>query len=137
MMTDSAMKAEIVIDLKKYRLRIYKSTLHDLGDPMSVQFLINPSNMRLVIVPVEKKQPGDQTLTIGINLNRSGASCEIYSMSFLSKLCDMTEKMEHGHSYLLKGKIVPSQRIASFDLSTLDEIILKGDNKWKNKKQTH
>ncbi len=136
-MSDPARKAEIVIDLKKYRLRIYNSTLHDLGDPMSVHILVNPSKMHLIIVPVEKKQPGDQTLTIGVNLNRSRVSCEIYSISFLSKLCDMTEKMEHGHSYLLKGKIIPSQWIASFDLSSPEEIILKGDKKWKNKKQIH
>lgn len=127
-MNDRTVTAEIAIDLKKYRLRIYKSTLHVLSDPMSIQILVNPEKMHLVIVPIEKKQPGDQTLTIGVNLNRSGASCEIYSMSFLSKLCDMTAKMEHGHSYLLKGEVIPSQRIASFDLSSPEEIIFKGNN---------
>ena len=60
-MTDSPANADIVIDVKKYRLRIYKSTLHELGDPMNIQLLIDPTKMHFAIVPVEKKQSGDQT----------------------------------------------------------------------------
>lgn len=125
-MTDSPANADIVIDVKKYRLRIYKSTLHELGDPMNIQLLIDPTKMCFAIVPVEKKQSGDQTLTIGINLNRSGQSCEVYSKLFISKLCEITGKMECGHSYRLKGEVISAQRIALFYLNTIEEIKAKG-----------
>ena len=54
-MTDSTIQADILIDVKKYRLRIYKSTLHELGDSMYIQLLVNPEKKHLVIVPVDKK----------------------------------------------------------------------------------
>lgn len=125
-MTDSTISGDIVIDVKKYRLRIYKSTLHELGDPMNIQLLIDPTKMHFAIVPVEKKQSGDQTLSIGINLNRPGQSCEVYSKLFISKLCKITGKMERGHSYRLKGEVISAQRIALFYLNTIEEIKAKG-----------
>ena len=121
-MTDSTIQADILIDVKKYRLRIYKSTLHELGDPMYIQLLVNPEKKYLVIVPVDKKQSGDQTLIIGTNLNRSGQSCEVYSMMFISKLCRIIGKMDQGHSYRVKGEVIPNQRIALFYLDTIEEI---------------
>ena len=32
------------VDIKKYRIRIHKATLHLLGDPPYIQLLINPSS---------------------------------------------------------------------------------------------
>ena len=125
-MADTTIQADILIDVKKYRLRIYKSTLHELGDPMYIQLLVNPEKKHLVIVPVDKKKSGDQTLIIGTNLNRSGQSCEVYSMMFISKLCGITGKMDQGHSYRVKGEVIPSQRIALFYLDTIEEINPKG-----------
>ena len=121
-MADTTIQADILIDVKKYRLRIYKSTLHELGDPMYIQLLVNPEKKYLVIVPVDKKQSGDQTLIIGTNLNRSGQSCEVYSMMFISKLCRIIGKMDQGHSYRVKGEVIPNQRIALFYLDTIEEI---------------
>ena len=34
--------AVILIDLKKPRIRIYKNTLHALGDPSHIDLFINP-----------------------------------------------------------------------------------------------
>lgn len=131
-MADTKTQADIVIDVKKFRLRIYKSTLHELGDPMYIQLLVNPTKMHLVIVPVDKKQSGDQTLIIGTNLNRSGQSCEVYSMVFISKLCAITGKMIKGHSYRVKGEVIPAQRIALFYLDTIEELYPKGQENGNN-----
>ncbi len=129
-MAESTIQANILIDVRKYRLRIYKSTLHELGNPMNIQLLINPVKKHLVIMPVEKKQSGDQALTIGININRPKCSCEVYSKVFITKLCEITEKMEYGHSYHLKGEVIPSQRIALFYLDTLEETKSTGEEQW-------
>ena len=39
----------IAVDLKKYRIRIHRSTLTLLGTPKYVQFLVSPSAMMLAI----------------------------------------------------------------------------------------
>ena len=44
----------ISVDLKKYRIRIYKSMLRLLGDPPYIQLLVNPDNKCVAIRAVEK-----------------------------------------------------------------------------------
>ena len=52
-MSEGRVHADLVIDAKKNRLRIYKTTLHELGDPKYIQLLVDPDQRNLVIVPVK------------------------------------------------------------------------------------
>lgn len=45
----------IAVDLKKYRIRIHRSTLTLLGTPKYVQFLVSPSAMMLAIQGTDKR----------------------------------------------------------------------------------
>lgn len=42
MVKSASFEAVLLIDMKKYRIRIRKQTLHQLGDPSYIQLLINP-----------------------------------------------------------------------------------------------
>lgn len=126
-MSEGRLHADLVIDAKKNRLRIYKTTLHELGDPKYIQLLVDPDQRNLVIVAVDRKRSGDQTVLIGNSINKPGSSCEIYSGVFIGKLCEITIGMEPGHTYRLKGEIIPSQGIASFNLDMFEMIQQKGE----------
>ena len=41
----------ITLDLKKNRIRIYKSTLELLGKPRNIHILVNPADRKLIIRP--------------------------------------------------------------------------------------
>ena len=121
-MDELKIPAVLSVDLKKYRIRIFKSMLHEMGDPMNVQLLVNPDAMLVAIRPVRKKTTGDQTHTVGRLLLTPSSSCDIYSRIFVMKLCEVSKSMEEGHTYRLAGEVIPSQRVAVFDLKTIEEI---------------
>ena len=53
-MTDSIQTGTIMsIDPKKHRIRIYKSTLHALGDPMYIQLLVSTTRRIVAVKCVE------------------------------------------------------------------------------------
>ncbi len=121
-MSDSIIATQMSVDVKKYRIRIFKSMLHEMGDPMNVQLLVNPNDMLVAIRSVEKKKTGDLTHSIGKQLLTPGASCDLYSRAFVTKLCEVSQNMQEGHSYRLSGKIIPAQKISVFFLNTIEEI---------------
>ena len=121
-MTEQTIPAVLSVDLKKYRIRIFKTVLHEMGDPMNVQLLVNPDAMLVAIRSVEKKASGDQTHTVGRLLLSPSANCDIYSRVFVMKLREVSKTMQEGHSYRLAGEVIPAQKVAVFDLKTLEEI---------------
>ena len=56
------------IDLKKYRIRVHKSTLHLLGDPRYIQLLINPSDQIVAIRSVERWSTLKRIISAGFPL---------------------------------------------------------------------
>ena len=65
----------IFIDQKKYRIRIYKRTLHMLGDPKFIQLLINPED--LLIIVRAANQSGSMTHRIALENFVSKQSYEL------------------------------------------------------------
>jgi hypothetical protein len=106
----------VTIDLKKARIRIFKTTIHALGDPKHIQLLVNPVNKTVAIRSVEKEVSGDQAHRVKLV---SGDSYEIYSHSFISKLYEIVGGLEPKYSYRMTGTIIPAQRMAVFSMSTL------------------
>ena len=64
---------------------------------------------------------------VGNSIDKPGSPCEIYSNAFIGKLCEITSGMKPGNVYRLQGEIIPSQRIASFNLDTFEMIQRKGE----------
>lgn len=112
----------ISVDLKKYRIRIYKSMLRLLGDPPYIQLLVNPDNKCVAIRGVEKAVPGDQSEKIKPQRLMADNSYELYSMSFVKKLISVVGNLEMNCSYRLTGNIVSSHNMAVFSMNTLTRI---------------
>ena len=102
----------IAVDLKKYRIRIHRSTLALLGTPKYVQFLVSPSAMMLAIQGTDKRT----------NYTHPDNSYEIYSTSFVNKLCSLMEGLDSAYAYRLTGEIIAEENAGVFPLSSLHKI---------------
>ena len=118
-MTDSE-TVNLAIDLKYYRMRIYRTTLQDLGRPKYIQFLVNPMKKVIAIKPVAKMNTPDQTCRINWKQLEYKSYIEVKSKPFLRKLCADLAGMSEGKSYRLQGVYVPSKRIVVFPLEEQD-----------------
>lgn len=76
-------------DLKKYRIRIHKSTIHLMGDPKYIHFLVNPGKRTVAIRAAEEGSPGKDAHRIRPQILESDNSYEIYSRAFLKKLIEI------------------------------------------------
>lgn len=86
----------IAVDLKKYRIRIHRSTLALLGTPKYVQFLVSPSAMMLAIQGTDKKTA--YTHRVNLAALHPDNSYEIYSTSFVNKLCSLVEGLDSAYA---------------------------------------
>lgn len=109
----------LVIDLKKNRLRIYKRTLHLLGDPKYVKFLVNPQNMHIVVIP---SRPVD-TASQKVNWKQIGDNkcCEFYSKNLIQSLHNLCCQMTQDQTFRIFGKLyqMDDERLARFKMNDL------------------
>lgn len=113
---------QISVDLKKFRIRVHKESLHLIGDPKYIQFLVNISSRLVAIRAVEKEQVGLQTHRVDQTRMESDFSFEIYSRPFIERLCKEFDCFNEGNSYRLTGTAIQSERIAVFTLDSLQKI---------------
>ena len=113
---------QISIDLKKFRIRVHKESLHLIGDPKYIQFLVNINNRLVAIRAVEKEQVDLQTHKVDQTRMESDFSFEIYSRPFIERLCKEFDCLGEGNSYRLTGTAIQSERIAVFPLDSLQKI---------------
>jgi hypothetical protein len=113
---------QISIDLKKFRIRVHKESLHLIGDPKYIQFLVNIDSRLVAIRAVEKEQVDLQTHKVDQTRMESDFSFEIYSRPFIERLCKEFDCLGEGNSYRLTGTAIQSERIAVFPLDSLQKI---------------
>ena len=113
---------QMSVDLKKFRIRVHKESLHLIGDPKYIQFLVNISSRLVAIRAVEKEQVGLQTHRVDQTRMESDFSFEIYSRPFIERLCKEFDCFNEGNSYRLTGTAIQSERIAVFTLDSLQKI---------------
>lgn len=119
----SIMSGNIIsFDLKKYRIRIHKSTIHALGDPKYIHFLVNPSKRTIAIRAYSGTTPGKDAHRIKQSLMDSDNSYEIYSRYFVMNLCRIVGILEPDYGYRISGVIVPSEKMAVYSLDTITRI---------------
>lgn len=122
-MTDSIQTGTIMsIDPKKHRIRIYKSTLHALGDPMYIQLLVSTTRRIVAVKCVDKVMSGDQSYRVNSEMLGPDNSCEIYSCSFIKELCSVVGGLESNGTYRMLGKIIETQRMAVFAMDTIQRV---------------
>ena len=107
------------VDMKKYRIRIHKATLHLLGDPPYIQLLINPASSIVALKSVSRSTSKDQTHRVSKKTLRSSNSVEIYSKYFIDKLIELVPDLTDGNCYHMTGTIIPSEKMAVFSFKTL------------------
>ena len=121
-MPKSTTPTTIAIDLKKYRIRIHKSTIHLLGDPKYIQLLVKPESSQMAIRAIEKETRGDQNFKVDSKRMKSDNSYELYSQTLIQKLCTIVEWLEPNFTYRLNGEILSTQKAALFSLKTISRI---------------
>ena len=124
MSDDNSLNACMTIDLKRYRFRIHKMTLHGLGDPKFIQILINPENLDMTILGLDKPivpiAVGTSKKIIVELSNRS--NMEFNSSDLLGEILKIFGNLDFRYSYHLSGEIDKINRVAYFYLNTLKRI---------------
>ncbi len=106
----------ITIDIRKGRIRIYKTTLRLLGRPNYIRLLVNPSTAFLVIEPLSS--PKGDYHRIDWRMLDGRNSCELYSnylIQCLVKACTNWESDENMENYRISGKYYKNNNVAAFN----------------------
>ena len=104
----------ILVDFKKYRIRIHKNTLLALGNPNYVLILVNPEERTLAVLRSGLSDPRAYRITTtSLEANKS---VELYSRALVKNLCDVFSGWHDRQSYRLYGEIIPSEGIARFSM---------------------
>ena len=122
MSTQPRSPAVMSMDFKKNRIRVHRAVLHTLGDPKYIQLLIHPQSMAVAIRCLDIPRSGEPHHKISYRQMKSDNSYEIYSSSLMTKLSETIPNLDCGYSYRMAGKLDPAQRIAIFDLRTLQPM---------------
>jgi len=112
----------LVVDLKKYRIRIHKNVLRLIGEPHYIQLLVNPIAKTVAVRGVEKNYAKDQTHRIDRRKMNSDNSYEIYSKDFVQTLCKVVGGLDEGYGYWMSGAVVPKEKLALFFMDTIQRF---------------
>lgn len=118
--------AVLSIDLKKFRMRVHKAMLHQLGDPKYIQLLVNPKDRVIAIRAIEKPLSGEPVHKITEHRLRSDNSYEIYSRSFLLTLSELEPTIDDCTCFRMSGEVFPARGMAVFYLNTLRRVDSQG-----------
>ena len=105
----------ITIDAKKPRLRIYKSTIHQMGDPKYVQLMI-------ALRGVDHHIPGQHEIRVDRQMANTEDCVDWYSTDLIAQLCSVFHEIKRGNSYNLSGILVANERAAFFDIGSMTLI---------------
>lgn len=105
----------ISIDVKKGRIRLYKSMLGLLEKPDYVQILINIKKKEIAVLSVKKSLDAHRFRYSSRNC------CELYSRSLVDRICLYFPEMKQ-ETYQLAGVVLEGMEVAVFSMSTLEKI---------------
>lgn len=116
--------ANLTLDMKRNRVRIYRATLRALGDPGFIQFLINPEDLYIAILGSEIPLSGGTANRVKLSSARMDGklSVEFYSAALLDGLYNVFGVLDHQYNYRLTGEIDQVNRVAYFSMQTLRRI---------------
>lgn len=113
----------ISVDLRKYRIRIHRKTLHSIGDPDYVLLLVNPEERTLAILGCSRSDPRAHRISKDSLMDKK--SFELYSRSLVENLRDVCSDWQENKSYRMYGEFILSEGIARFQMS--GAVQTKGD----------
>ena len=114
--------ANLTIVLRRNRFRIHQDTIHNLGDPAYIQFLINPEDGFIAILGSEKPLAGGTANKVTLyNASRS-KSAEFYSSNLMNSIFKIFGSLDFRFSYRLTGEIDQVNRVAYYSMQTLQRV---------------
>jgi len=114
MTTNNLSKPAILVDLKKYRIRVHKNTLHSIGDPNYVLLLVNPEDRTLAILRSNSSDLRAHQITKSSIMDKK--PFELYSRSLVKSLRDLCSDWQDNQSYRLYGEIISNEGVAQFHM---------------------
>ena len=112
---NSLARPAIVVDLKKYRIRVHKNTLHSIGDPDDVLLLVNPEECTLAILRSDLSDPLSHHISWASLAKRK--SFELYSRALIKSLRDVCCYWQDNQSYRIYGEIISKEGLALFHIA--------------------
>ena len=117
----------ILVDPRMGRIRIYKYTLHSLGDPEYIILIVDPYNRSITIMRSEKSDQRAYYLERTIRDN--DRSPEIFSKSLIRDLFAINECWDKSQPYRVYGEACPNGSAVTFDFT--DSALFLGEREWQ------
>lgn len=119
-MDENNLNATISLDMKKFRLRIYKSTLNLLGPPNYIQLLVNPNERVVAIRGLEERCK--ESHEVSFTRLKPDNSYELYSKQLILTLMSLLPNLDKDCTYRLSGEARTNEKIAFFPLDTIQRV---------------
>ena len=122
MNSSSSPGISMAVDLKKYRFRIHRGTLHVLGDPSCVQLMFDPDKKAILLMVPSKNAEFGQEEKVTFDHSGSDGSFLLYSKLLIQKIQLICPNLKDHNTYCLCGKYFPSKNAVFFQMSSLHRI---------------
>lgn len=119
-MNNPITKPALTVSLKKPCIRIYKETLHLIGNPEYVILSVNFSDNTLVITPSITFDA--KAHNVGKYLKNSSKSVVLYSTPLIKSLQQMSGSWQKDKAYRMYGHLVSHKKSVQFKLQ--DAVII-------------
>ena len=110
---NSKQTISMAVDLKKYRFRVHRVTLHALGDPSRVQLMFDPDRKAIMLVAPSSDIAFGQ---------EERYSRELLLRILIQRIQNIFPCLKDRNTYCLTGKLIPSLHAVFFPLSSLSNI---------------
>ena len=122
----------MTVDLRKFRFRIHRTTLHALGDPSCVQLMFDPVQRAILLMTTSKGMRFGQEEKVYFDHSGKDGSFELYSKTLIQKIQNICPFFRDCNTYTLYGKHIPSKHAVFFSLDSLrrpdnDEVMENAD----------
>ena len=105
----------ILVDLKKYRIRIYKYTIRSLGNPEYILLLVDPQAKS---VSIERSNCHDKrAYHLAQAQLDNHRSPELFSRQLVRNLFNICGHWHKDQSYRIVGEVVQDEGIARFNVA--------------------
>ena len=119
---NSKQTISMAVDLKKYRFRVHRVTLHALGDPSKVQLMFDPDRKAIMLVAPSSNLAFGQEEKVVFDKPGHDGTFELYSRILIQRIQNIFPCLKDKNTYCLTGKLIPSLHAVFFPLSSLSNI---------------
>ena len=117
----------ILVDPRMHRIRIYKYTLHLLGDPKHILLIVDPYAQSVTIMRSEKSDK--RACCLERTLPDNNRSPEIFCRSLIRDLFELNECWDKSQPYRVYGTFFSDGCYVKFNL--MDSTVFLGEREWQ------